>query len=120
VTAETSRLVSLRADAEKQMNKAKERLTETEAEAAKVAQMAQEAVQDGNLFRKLQARKNFYYLVTRINWQMESDGDKKVRGFVINPVKSDIISFKLDKRDSYEQYLWDCIAAGTDPAWKNV
>ncbi len=92
--------------------------SKTQTEVAMVTRRAKEAVEDGKVFKNLQARKDFYYRVSRINWQT-GGSDSKARGFVVNALKNDVISFKLDKKEHNEFYLWDCIGSGVDAAWKS-
>ena len=120
IVAETERLSRKLDGDRKELTEAKQRLVVTDADVERTSRMAKDVVEKSNKFRNLQAMKHFLFRVTRMNWEppKAKDGDNVVRGFVINPQKRDIITFKVDKRDHNEDYLWSCIATGSDPVWK--
>jgi len=120
IVAETERL-SRKLDGDRRdLTEAKQRLVVTDADVERTSRMAKDVVEKSNRFKNLQAMKHFLFRVTRINWEppKAKDDDNVVRGFVINPQKRDVITFKVDKRDHNEDYLWSCIANGSDPVWK--
>lgn len=122
IVAEAERL-SRKLDSDRaELTEAKQRLVATDADVERTSRMARDVVEKSNRFKNLQAMKHFLFRVTRINWEppKAKDGDNVVRGFVINPQKRDIMTFKVDKRDHNEDYLWSCIATGSDPVWRGT
>ena len=122
IVAETDQLSSKLDGDRKELSEARQRLSATDAEVERTSRMAKDVVEKSAKFRNLQSMKHFLYRVTRTNWEppKEKDGDNIVRGFVINPQQRDIITFKVDRRDHNEDYLWSCIASGSDPVWRGT
>jgi len=120
IVAETERLARRLDCDRKELGEAKQRLVAVDADVERTTRMAKDVVEKSNRFKNLLARKHFLFRVTRINWETPkaSDADHVRRGFVINPLKRDVITFKVDKRDHNENYLWNCIGTGCDPVWK--
>ena len=122
IVAETEGLSRKLDGDRRELAEAGQRLAATDAEVERTSRMAKDVVEKSAKFRNLQAMKHFLYRVTRTNWEppKEKDGDNVVRGFVINPQQRDIITFKVDRRDHNEDYLWSCIASGSDPVWRGT
>ena len=120
IAAETERLARRLDCDRKELAEAKQKLVAVDADVERTSKMAKDVVEKSNHFKNLQARKHFLFRVTRINWESPKarDEDHIVRGFVINPLKRDVITFKVDKREHNENYLWNCIGTGCDPVWK--
>merc|ERR1712192_373717 len=69
--------------------------------------------------------KKLLYTVSRLTLDSKAKPGQ-VKGFVVNPRKDDVKVFDLSENDDQvspffiTNYIWDLIAAGTDPSWTKL
>merc|ERR1712029_188206 len=74
--------------------------------------------------RLLHAKK-LLYTVSRLTLDSKAKAGQ-VKGFVVNPRKDDVKVFDFSENDDQvspffiTNYIWDLIAAGTDPSWTKL
>ena len=107
---ETSDQLSAR---EEQLRELAEKASEVSATANLVA--GKETERD-----TLAAKKNLYYMVTRIVWEKVKRDDSKVNGFVLNPSKNEVSTFTVDRNEQGPIFLGCNLAENSLPILKQV
>lgn len=119
--SELSRLRKLHQETQSQLEQLRESVAGIDREVSDLSQVALDVVQEEKRFPTLQARKNFFFICTRITWEKISRDENKIKGFVINPIKNDIVAFKLDRKEMggrlSNNFIWDYIGAGIGEEW---
>lgn len=125
LTDDIQRLRLAKMETKDQLAEMRNALKDSEATVAKTGDHALEFADESDLVPALRAKKNVLYQVTRVCWDRVSKSQHLIEGFVLDQVKQDVSTFKIDRRDPenatfHQNLVWDFIGAGINPAWKNM
>ena len=102
---------------------ARMRLKEAEDELKKFDEEMKSVQKMADNIPKLKENKQMMYNISKLTFN-ETKSENIISGFVINPKKDDVNTFKFDTRDKtvsshfITNYVWDMIAAGVSDEWQ--